>query len=98
MRTIQLVDGTTIVVRQIAAVGQVVNKEKNVEIENDEPLPPDSDSIDYELKLWTQFDIWLVGGTKMYPSVEYNINGIQAGNDRTKVVAALEQSGRANEL
>lgn len=88
MRTLQLINGTIIVIRQIAAVGPIINKE--VEVDDDEsesPLPP---------KRWCYFDIWLVGGSKIYPAIEYHFDAVQAERDRNKIVAALEI--RVNEL
>lgn len=90
MRTLQIQDGTVIVVRQIAAVGPIRQKEK--ELDEDEsgagnPLPK---------KRWCIFDIHLVGGYKLYPEREYDRNEIEASRDRNKIVAALET--RVNEL
>ncbi len=88
MRTLQLVDLTTIVVRQIAAVGPLVHREEDGgEDETLQPLPP---------KKWCYFEIWLVGGSKMYPSLQYSPDGIQCARDRNKIIAALET--RLNEL
>lgn len=90
MRTLKLHNGTTLVIRQIAAVGPVEVKEETIEAEIGEPDPPP--------RRWCIFGIWLVGGTKMYPPIEYDGDGVQANIDRTNVVAHIEQSGKVNEL
>ena len=81
-KTIELWDKTVIVVRQIAAVGPVVNKKKEFETEDEQPNPPP--------KVWCYFDIWLVGGTKLYPQLEYPSDTIEAYRDRTNLLMAIE--------
>lgn len=72
-RTVQLVDGTLIVVRQIAAVGPVVQSGK-------------------KKKKMTTFDIVLVGGTKLFPQIEYNEDRIQAERDRAHVIHEIKNT------
>ena len=84
-RTITLTNGTVIVVRQIAAVGPIIHKEELIDDDGEgDPIPK---------RHWCIFDIWLVGGSKLYPAIEYSPDGLAATEDRTMVLNEIQNAG-----
>lgn len=82
MKTLTLLDGTILVVRQIAAVLPIRQQEEVVDImdEGEEPPIP---------KVWYEFSVVFVGGTKLYPPIEYGSRP-QAQQDRDAVISAIK--------
>ena len=81
-RTLELWDTTVVVVRQIAAVGPIVQMEKQETDDEGDPIGPP--------KRWCTFTIVLVGGTKLYPQIEYPDDRAEAERDRSNILAEIE--------